>query len=90
MFVRIGQRGAARGRDAQVLELALAAAQALADLPERVGAPQLAEEHGDELPPAREPARMALGVRPFDQRLELGPREELEQLTEHAAECAHG
>jgi hypothetical protein len=33
MLVRIGQRGAARGRDAQVLELALAAAQAPADLP---------------------------------------------------------
>jgi len=55
-----------------------------------VSAAELAEEHGDELPPARESARMALRVRPRDQRLELRPREQLEELAEHAAECAHG
>jgi hypothetical protein len=52
-------------------------------------AAELAEQHGDELPPAREPAGMPLRVRPFDQRLELRPGKRLEQLTEHAAECTH-
>jgi hypothetical protein len=70
--VGIGQRRAGGGRDAQVLELALAAAQPAADLPQRMGAPELAEQHGHELPPAGEAARMALRVRPLHQGLELG------------------
>jgi hypothetical protein len=90
MFVRVGQRRATRRRDPQVLELALAAAQPAADLPQRVGPAELAEQHRDELPPAREPTGVALGMRPRHQRLELGPRKELEQLAEHAAESAHG
>jgi hypothetical protein len=89
MLVGIGQRRAVRRGDAQMLELALAAAQP-PDLPQRVGPAELAEQHRDELPPAREPAGVALGVRPRHQRLELGPRKELEQLAEHAAESAHG
>ena len=74
MFIGIGQRRAGRGRDAQVPELALAAAQPAADLPQRMGAPELAEQHGDELPPAGEAAGMALGVRPLHRGLELGAR----------------
>jgi len=62
------------------------AAQAPAGLPQGVGAAKLAEQHRHELPPAGEAARVALGVRPLDQRLELCPREQLEQLAEHAAE----
>ena len=78
MLVGIGQRGAMRRRDAQVLELALAAAQPPADLPQRVRAPELTEQHGHELPPAREPARVALGVGPLHQGLELRARKQLE------------
>jgi len=55
-----------------------------------VGAAELAEQHRDELAPAGEPAGVPLGVRPLDQRQELGPREQLEQLAEHAAECTPG
>ncbi len=71
--------------DAQVLELALAAAQPAADPAQRVGRAERAEQHGDELPPVREPARMALGVRPLDQGLELRLRKQLEELAEPAA-----
>src|SRR6266511_4999397 len=71
--------------DAQVIELALAAAQPAADPAPRVGRAERAEQHGDELPPAREPARMALGVRPLDQGLELRLRKQLEELAEPAA-----
>ena len=63
--------------DAQVLELALAAAQPAADPAQRVGRAELAEQHGD--------ARMALGVRPLDQGLELRLRKQLEELAEPAA-----
>ena len=90
MGVGIGQRRAGRRRDAQVFELALTAAQPAADLSQGMGTAELAEEHGDELPPAREPAGMALGVRPRHQRLELRPRKQLEELAEHAAESTHG
>src|SRR5437870_4197551 len=90
VFVGVRQ-GRARGRrDAQVLELALAAAQPAANLPQRMGAPELAEQHRHELPPAREAPRVTLGVRPLHQGLELRPRKQLEQLAEHAGESAHG
>lgn len=60
--------------------LPTAAAQAPAHLPPRLGAAELAEQHGDELPRAGEAARMALRVRPLHQCLELGARKELEEL----------
>jgi hypothetical protein len=60
MFLGLGQRRAAGGRDPEVLELALAAPPAATNLPQRVGAAQLAEQHRHELPPAGEPAGMAL------------------------------
>ena len=90
MLVRVGQRRPTRRGDAQVLELALAAAEPAADLAQGVGAAELAEEHRHELPPTGEPPGVPLRVRPRHQSLKLGPREELEQLAEHAAESAHG
>src|SRR5207247_11350535 len=90
MFVGIRQRRAGGRGDAQVLELPLAAAQSPADLPQRMGAPELTEQHGHELAPAGEAARMALGQRPLHQDLELRPRKQLEQLAEHAGESANG
>jgi hypothetical protein len=90
MLVGVGQGRAAGGGDPEVLELAFAAPEAAADLPQRVGAPELAEEHGHELPPAGEPPSMPFSVRPLDQRLELGARKQLEPLAEHAAESTHG
>src|SRR5262249_11795282 len=90
MLVGVGQRRARRGRAAQVLELALATAQPAADLAQRVCTAELAEQHRDELPPAGEATCMSFGGPPLDQRLQLGARKQLEQLTEHAGESAHG
>ena len=55
-----------------------------------MGAAELAEQHGHELPPAREPAGVALGERPLHQALELRPRKQLEELAEHARQFPHG
>ena len=90
MLVGVGQGRAGRRLDPQVLELALATAQPPADLSQRVGAPELAEQHGHELAPAGEAARVALRPGLLDQGLELGPRKQLEELAEHAGEFPHG
>jgi len=55
-----------------------------------MGPAELAEEHGHELAPAGEAPGMPLGVGPLDQRLELRPGKELEELAKHAAESTHG
>src|SRR5207249_2974453 len=89
--VGVGERGPLRGiGKAQVLELALAARQTPADLPEAVGAAELAEEHGDELTPAREPLGGVIGTMVFDRLLELKAGEELQQLREDARKSLHG
>jgi len=54
------------------------------------GPPELAEQHGDELAPAGEAPVVTLGESPLDERLELGPREQLENLAEHGRESVHG
>jgi hypothetical protein len=61
-----------------------AAAQAVADLAQRIGASQLAEQHGDELRPAGKALGGALGSVLLDQRGELGAGKMLEQLIEQA------
>src|SRR5206468_999158 len=91
--VRVGvsERRPLRGiGKAQVFELALAARQTPADLAEAVGAAELAEEHGDELTPAREPLGGVIGTMVFDRLLELKAGEELQQLREDARKSLHG
>src|SRR5207247_1292715 len=89
--VGVGERGPLRGiGKAQVFELALAARQTPADLAEAVGAAELAEEHGDELTPAREPLGGVIGTMLFDRLLELKAGEELQQLREDARKSLHG
>jgi hypothetical protein len=66
-------------------ELAFAAPQAPFDLTQAVGAAQLAEHHGHELTPARQPLRSTFGAGFLDHALELDARNQLEYLTEHAA-----
>ena len=90
MLVGVGQGGAGRGGDAQVGQLAFAAGQPPADLPQGVRPAELTEQHGHELAPAGEAAGMALGPVLLDQGLKLGAREELEQLAEDAGESLHG
>ena len=63
-----------------------AAAQAVADLAQRIGASQLTEQHGDKLRPASKALRVTLGGVLFHQRGKLRPREVLEQLIEQACD----
>jgi len=64
-------------------------AKAAADLAQRMRAPELREQHRDELVPAREPARVPLGPSGGHGLLKLGARKKLEQLIENAAESCH-
>ena len=85
VFVGIGQGGAARRLgDAQMHQPPQAAAQAVADLAQRIGAAELAEQHGDELRPAAKALGGTLGGVLLDQCGELGPGKMLEQLIEQA------
>src|SRR5712692_7195459 len=70
-------------------ELALATGEAATDLAQGVRPPELAEQHGHELAPTREAARVPLGLRRDDGLLKRSARKELEQLTEDAAESRH-
>ena len=90
MRVGVGERRARRRGDPEVRELPFTTGQPAADLPQRMCAPQLTEQHGDELSPAREAARMAFGARRPHGLLELAAGKELEYLTEHAAESDQG
>lgn len=62
------------------LSLLRAAGEAPADIPEGLGAAQLAEGHGHALPPRRETAGVALGLGGLDDLRALQLREELEDL----------
>ena len=59
-----------------------AAAQAIADFAQRIGASQLAEQHGDELSPAGKALGVTLGGVLPDECGELGAGKVLEQLIE--------
>jgi hypothetical protein len=59
-------------------ELAFATRQAPTDLAQRVGPAQLAEQHRDELPPARKSPRMPLCLRLEHRLLKVHARKELE------------
>jgi hypothetical protein len=66
-------------------QLAFAALEAAFDFPQGVRPTQLAKQHGDELAPARQPLAAVLRLRLFDESLEVGARNKLEYLAEHAA-----
>ena len=63
-------------------QLSQAAAQAVADLAERIGAAQLTEQHRDELCPAGKALGVTLGGVLLYECSELGSRKVLEQLIE--------
>ena len=74
---------------AQVVELALAAGQAVTDLTQAVGVGQVAEEHGDKLRPAVKALGTALGLVLAGQGGEAGVGNVLEQLTKQAGDLYH-
>ena len=63
-------------------QFAEAAGETVADLAQRIGAAELAENHGDKLRPAGESLGGPLGVVFLDERPELGAGKMLEQLIE--------
>jgi hypothetical protein len=67
-----------------------ASRQPVADLPQRTSVGQLCEQHGHELPPTGETARMALGLMLLHRLLELRPGKQLQQLAENTAYSIHG
>src|SRR5580700_1010854 len=90
MLVGIGQSGAARGAvDADVHELAFAAGEPVAGLPQRVGARQLREEHGHQVSPRCEALGIALGAELPHQAVKRVARDLFEELTEEAADSYH-
>ena len=90
MFVGVGQGGPLRSLPhAQLLQLAFATGQAATDLAQRVRLAQLAKQHGDELRPAIEPARMPLCLGGNNGPLKIGPGKQLEKLIENAAKSSH-
>src|SRR5258708_4941631 len=90
MLIGIGQRGLlARHRHPQMLQLPLAARQSAANLAQRMGAPQLAEQHGHKLAPTREPPSVPLGFVLLDRLLEIPARKQLQHLRENAAYFVH-
>ena len=62
MLVGIGQGGMARSRNAQMLQLPLAASKASGNLTEGMSAAQLAKEHGDKLTPTSKSFGMTFGL----------------------------
>jgi len=74
--------------DAEMIELPFHRGQPLADLTKGLSLAQLAKQHRHELLPARKPSRVPLGPGLSYQLLELCPWKQLENLTEHARECA--
>jgi hypothetical protein len=66
VFVGVGKsRSCGRAVEPEMAEFAFAAGQPTADFPQRVGPPQLAEQHTDQLCPAAEAVRVTLSVAPF-------------------------
>src|SRR5436305_15175585 len=63
-------------------QFAQAATQTIADLTQRVGMGELAEQHRHQLRPATEALGAPFGLVLLDQRSELGARKMLEQLIE--------
>ena len=83
MLVSVGQGGAARRfGDPHMHQAAQAAAEAVADFAQRIGASELAEQHRNELRPAGEAFGVTLSGVLLDECGELGARKVLEQLIE--------
>ena len=83
MFVGIGQGGTARrSGDPHMHQPPQAAAQAVADFAQGIGASELTEQHGDKLRPAGEALGVTLSGVLLHECGELGSGKVLEQLIE--------
>src|SRR3954447_10589751 len=83
VFISIREGGfVGRFPDPEMNQFAQAATQTIADLTQRVGMGELAEQHRHQLRPATEAFGAPFGLVLLDQRSELGARKMLEQLIE--------
>jgi hypothetical protein len=73
-----------------VPQLAFAGGQSATNLAQGLRPPQVTEQHGHELPPATEPASVALGPVLGDRLLELLAGKQLQHLAENAGYSYHG
>src|ERR1035438_10426308 len=90
MLVGVGQGGLVGSfGNAEMYQLAQTAGQPIADLAQRIGMAQLAEEHGHELGPAVETLGSALGLMLFDQAGEFQARKMMKQLIEQTRDLYH-
>jgi hypothetical protein len=78
VLIGISQGGMARSRNAQMLQLPLAASKTSGNLTESMGAAQLAKQHGHKLAPTGESFTMTLGLSDRDQVLKLRTRKQLQ------------
>src|SRR6202011_822406 len=91
MLVGIGQGRFARcPLQSQVLQFPHRCAQSATNLTQRLGPPQVAEQHGDELAPALESTGMAIRLVLFDGRFEFQPGKQLQKLRKNTAYSIHG
>jgi len=90
VLIGISQGGMTRGGDSQVFQFTLTTPQPAGNLSERMGSPQLAEEHGHKLPPATKPSGMTLRFGLFDRLLKFGSGKQLQKLAEYATKTIHG
>jgi hypothetical protein len=73
-----------------VNQLAEATTETVADLTERIGVSQLAEEHGNQLSPAAKALCAMLGIVLLDQRSELRAWKVLKELIEQTRDLYDG
>ncbi len=78
VLIRISQAGMTRSSDTQMFQLTLAAPKTSANLAERMGAAQLAKQHGHELTPTSESFGITFRLGNRDPMLKLHTRKQLQ------------
>ena len=77
MFIGLRQSRTIRYGHPEMLQLAFTAPESVRNFPQRMGSPQLIEQHGDELTPTGESSSMTLCPSPLEEPLKLPPRKKL-------------
>jgi len=89
VLIGIGQGGMAWSSNTQMFQLSLTASKASANLTERMGAAQLAKQHGHKLSPTSKSFSMTFSLGDRDQMLKLQTRKQLQQLAKYATKSIH-
>jgi hypothetical protein len=89
VLIGISQGGMGRSRNAQMFQLTLTTSKAPGNLTERMGAAQLAKQHGHKLSPTTKSFGMTFCLGDPDQMLKLQTRKQLQQLAKYATKSIH-